>query len=47
MILLADTVTEIQANSLLLDQATVSFRQRVADVVKDERQHIAVAQVGQ
>ncbi|HCI4478268.1 TPA: cloacin [Klebsiella pneumoniae] len=38
----ADTVTETPASTLPLDQATVRVRQRVADVVKDERQHIAV-----
>ncbi|ECJ2224818.1 colicin [Salmonella enterica] len=38
----ADTVTESPVSSLPLDQATVSVTKRVADVVKDERQHIAV-----
>ncbi|HBR2228325.1 TPA: cloacin [Klebsiella pneumoniae] len=38
----ADTVTETPASTLPLDQATVRVRQRVVDVVKDERQHIAV-----
>lgn len=38
----ADTVTETPASTLPLDQAAVRVRQRVVDVVKDERQHIAV-----
>ncbi|HAL0112958.1 TPA: cloacin [Escherichia coli] len=38
----ADTVTETPVSSLPLDQATVSVTKRVADIVKDERQHIAV-----
>ncbi|HBY0135129.1 TPA: cloacin, partial [Klebsiella pneumoniae] len=38
----ADTVTETPVSTLPLDQATVRVRQRVVDVVKDERQHIAV-----
>ncbi|MCJ4447401.1 cloacin, partial [Klebsiella pneumoniae] len=38
----ADAVTETPASTLPLDQATVRVRQRVVDVVKDERQHIAV-----
>ncbi|HFW5273199.1 TPA: colicin-like bacteriocin tRNase domain-containing protein [Salmonella enterica subsp. enterica serovar Bullbay] len=38
----ADTVTESPVSSLPLDQATVSVTKRVTDVVKDERQHIAV-----
>ncbi|EAR3129309.1 S-type pyocin domain-containing protein [Salmonella enterica] len=38
----ADTVTDTPVSSLPLDQATVSVTKRVADVVKDERQHIAV-----
>lgn len=38
----AETVTDAQVSSLPLDQATVSVTKRVADVVKDERQHIAV-----
>ncbi|ELH3243520.1 cloacin, partial [Salmonella enterica] len=38
----ADTVTDAPVSSLPLDQATVSVTKRVADVVKDERQHIAV-----
>lgn len=38
----ADTVTETPASTLPLEQATVRVRQRVVDVVKDERQHIAV-----
>ncbi|ECG8516323.1 colicin [Salmonella enterica subsp. salamae] len=37
-----DTVTESPVSSLPLDQATVSVTKRVTDVVKDERQHIAV-----
>lgn len=38
----AETVTDAQVSSLPLDQATVSVTKRVTDVVKDERQHIAV-----
>lgn len=38
----ADTVTETPASALPLQQATVRVKQRVVDVVKDERQHIAV-----
>ncbi|WP_343529368.1 colicin-like bacteriocin tRNase domain-containing protein [Yokenella regensburgei] len=38
----ADTVTDTQVGSLPLDQATVSVNKRLADVVKDERQHLAV-----
>lgn len=38
----ADTVTETPVSSLPLDRATVSVTKRVADIVKDERQHIAV-----
>lgn len=38
----AETVTDAQISSLPLDQATVSVTKRVTDVVKDERQHIAV-----
>ncbi|EHW1683184.1 S-type pyocin domain-containing protein [Salmonella enterica] len=38
----ADTVTDAPVSSLPLDQATVSVTKRVVDVVKDERQHIAV-----
>ncbi len=38
----ADTVTESPVSSLPLDQATVSVTKRVTDVMKDERQHIAV-----
>lgn len=38
----ADTVTETPVSTLPLEQATVRVRQRVVDVVKDERQHIAV-----
>ncbi|EAO6252864.1 colicin [Salmonella enterica] len=38
----ADTVTDAPVSSLPLDQATVSVTKRVADVVKDEQQHIAV-----
>lgn len=38
----ADTVTETPASTLPLQQATVRVKQRVVDVVKDERQHIAV-----
>ncbi|MEX0551636.1 colicin-like bacteriocin tRNase domain-containing protein [Raoultella terrigena] len=38
----ADTVTETPVSTLPLDQATVSVKRRVVDVVKDERQHIAV-----
>ncbi|EFP5569666.1 TPA: colicin [Escherichia coli] len=38
----AETVTDVQVSSLPLDQATVSVTKRVTDVVKDERQHIAV-----
>ncbi|MCB3528659.1 colicin-like bacteriocin tRNase domain-containing protein [Klebsiella grimontii] len=38
----ADTVTETPASTLPLAQATVSVKRRVVDVVKDERQHIAV-----
>ncbi|VAO18948.1 Colicin-E3 [Klebsiella pneumoniae] len=38
----ADTVTETPVSSLPLGQATVSVTKRVADIVKDERQHIAV-----
>lgn len=38
----ADTVTESPLSSLPLDQATVSVTKRVTDVVKDERQNIAV-----
>ncbi|WP_319950239.1 colicin-like bacteriocin tRNase domain-containing protein, partial [Klebsiella pneumoniae] len=38
----ADAVTDTPASTLPLDQATVRVRQRVVDVVKDERQHIAV-----
>ncbi|EGH7981975.1 colicin [Salmonella enterica] len=38
----ADAVTESPVSSLPLDQATVSVTKRVTDVVKDERQHIAV-----
>ncbi|EPT9160616.1 colicin-like bacteriocin tRNase domain-containing protein [Klebsiella pneumoniae] len=41
----ADTVTETPVSSLPLDQATVSVTKRVADIVKDERQHIAVVTV--
>ncbi|MFG1131229.1 colicin-like bacteriocin tRNase domain-containing protein [Salmonella enterica subsp. enterica serovar Aberdeen] len=38
----AVTVTDVPVSSLPLDQATVSVTKRVTDVVKDERQHIAV-----
>ncbi|HFD0939363.1 TPA: colicin-like bacteriocin tRNase domain-containing protein [Escherichia coli] len=38
----AETVTDAQVSSLPLDQETVSVTKRVTDVVKDERQHIAV-----
>ncbi|EKH0486195.1 hypothetical protein ABDL84_005043 [Salmonella enterica] len=38
----ADTVTETPASALPLQQATVRVKQQVVDVVKDERQHIAV-----
>lgn len=38
----AETVTDAQVSSLPLDQATVSVTKRVTDVVKDERQYIAV-----
>lgn len=38
----ADTMTETPASTLPLQQATVRVKQRVVDVVKDERQHIAV-----
>lgn len=38
----ADTVTETPVSTLPLDQATVSVKRRVVDVVKDERQHIAM-----
>lgn len=38
----ADTVTETPTSTLPLQQATVRVKQRVVDVVKDERQHIAV-----
>lgn len=38
----AETVTNVQVSTLPLDQATVSVTKRVTDVVKDERQHIAV-----
>ncbi|ELY7952803.1 colicin, partial [Salmonella enterica] len=38
----ADAVTESPVSSLPLGQATISVTKRVTDVVKDERQHIAV-----
>lgn len=38
----ADTMTETPVSTLPLQKATVRVRQRVVDVVKDERQHIAV-----
>ncbi|EDW9126862.1 colicin [Salmonella enterica subsp. enterica serovar Braenderup] len=38
----AVAVTDVPVSSLPLDQATVSVTKRVTDVVKDERQHIAV-----
>ncbi|ENL4830272.1 colicin [Salmonella enterica subsp. enterica serovar Teko] len=38
----ADTVTDVPVSSLPLDQATVSVTKRVADIVTDERQHVAV-----
>lgn len=38
----ADTVTGTPVSALPLQQATVRVKQRVVDVVKDERQHIAV-----
>jgi len=38
----ADTVTGTPASALPLQQATVGVKQRVVDVVKDQRQHIAV-----
>lgn len=38
----ADTVTSTQVSALPLQQATVNVTRRVVDVVKDERQHIAI-----
>ncbi|EKK3320065.1 S-type pyocin domain-containing protein [Salmonella enterica] len=38
----ADAVTESPINALPLDLATVSVTKRVADIVTDERQHVAV-----
>lgn len=42
MSLPADTVTAAPVGTLPLDQATVSLTKRVTDVIKDERQQIAV-----